>query len=652
MAQDPSSSAVTANAVGLTDVGRVREHNEDSFLLVDPSSGRALGNGEAISCEIGAAMLLAVADGMGGAAAGEVASRMAVERFKTLLAEVDFGKSSPDQIEVRIEEALQTANADIKQDATDNPERRGMGTTFTAVIATPGRMFIAQIGDSRCYLLRKDTLVRMTRDQSLREQLIEDGTLTEEEAESFGGGNIILQALGVEDSVRPDTKQHELLRGDLLLICSDGLSGMVKDADMEAIVREHEGDLEQGVRRLIEAANEGGGKDNITAILARFDGEGLRAPLGPAGDIEKAGLSWQAPAAPDVPNPMKKVALALVAIIAVILVAYVLSIRTTSNLKVAVKPADLAVEGVLFDQDDNELQRATASGGVVVFGDVDKGDYRVVLSAENHHDKPLTIHVDEAGEIETELQWLRPRGGTVTVTSVVPHVHVVVETRGTGHPDENTDPLENAFGSNVAKPLVFENVAPGSVTVTATRDGFEPLVAELTLEPAGEGAMEVAELSEIVGTLILTTSVEGVEVEVQDRFGEPVASRTLTAGETTLELRSGAEHTLTARKLGYDPFERPLTVPGGGEVRVDLALRPSHVYVVIVSTQSNLRGTIRAVPSGREVGQFRVANGKSDPKRLVPGDYELVIRGNDGTDRAVGFSVRPGQANVQVDADR
>lgn len=653
MAQDAPSSSVTAHAVGLTDVGRVREHNEDSFLLVDPRSGTPLGNSESIRCEIGAAMILAVADGMGGAAAGEVASRMAVERFAAALSEVDFGSSSPDQIENRIEQALQTANSEIKQDATDNPERRGMGTTFTAVVATPGRMFIAQIGDSRCYLLRKDTLVRMTRDQSLREQLIEDGTLTEEEAENFGGGNIILQALGVEDSVRPDTKQHELLRGDLLLICSDGLSGMVKDADMETIVRDCGDDLEGGVQKLIDAANEGGGKDNITAILARFEGERLRAPLGPVTDLEKAGHSWKAPEAPDVPNPMKKVLIGLGVIIALILVAYLLSIRTTSNLRVAVKPIDLAVEGALLDAEGNEVARREAADGVIEFSDVEGGDYRIVLTAAEHFEKELTIHVEEAGEIDTEEQWLRPRGGTVTVSSVLPHIRVVVESQGTGHPDENLEPLENQFEHNVQTPLSFENVAPGRVTIRASREGYRPFEGEAQMEPGGELSFGVEGMEAVTGTLVIVTDVAGLRVVVTDRYGHEVTTEVVPEGETELSVRAGSDHTLTATYLGRETLERPLEIREGESTRLELNpdFVPIQVVIASASSADYTRGEILSVDdtgNRSEVSKISIVGGQSNPKSLPPGSY--VVKLNTGVERA--FVVRPGQGNLRVDADQ
>src|SRR6185369_13076165 len=160
--------------------------------------------------------------------------------------------------------------------------RRGMGTTVTAAALVDQVLFLAQVGDSRGYILRGDTLVQLTRDQSLVNQLIEAGQLTEEEAETFEHNNIILQALGTSDTVQVDLTFAELRRGDLLLLCSDGLSGMVRFEDIRETLRSGAEPLEI-CKALTERANQAGGHDNITVIIVRFDGQGL---LAAAGDSE------------------------------------------------------------------------------------------------------------------------------------------------------------------------------------------------------------------------------------------------------------------------------------------------------------------------------------------------------------------------------
>ena len=350
MSENDATPEVTVKVVGLTDVGRVREHNEDAFLVMHRQDAEPAGNGETVECELDSVMFLAVADGMGGAAAGEVASQMAVERFSKNLAESEIADATPDQIVALIDQTLQAANQDIQEHAQENPDRRGMGTTMTCAVIVPGQAFISQVGDSRGYLLRKGKLLRLTRDQSLIEQLIDEGTITEEEAEKMGGRNIILQALGVEESVRPDTKPFPILRGDTYLLCSDGLSGMIKDDEMERIVNEMGDDLHAGVEKLVQAANDNGGRDNITVVLARFEGEGLRAPMESVteADVEQVGHKFVAPPPPDVPNPMKKV-MGIVAVIITILAALFFFVKTPTNLEVDLRTKDLTVEFVLVN---------------------------------------------------------------------------------------------------------------------------------------------------------------------------------------------------------------------------------------------------------------------------------------------------------------
>jgi protein phosphatase len=152
-----------------------------------------------------------------------------------------------------------------------------MGTTATVAALIDDHLFLGQVGDSRAYLLRDDKLVQITRDQSLVNQLIEAGQLTEEEAENFEHNNIILQALGTADSVQVDLTYAELRRGDTLLLCSDGLSGMVRNDEIREVLRSFEDPLE-ACRELTDRANQAGGHDNVTVVVARFEGEGLPEP--------------------------------------------------------------------------------------------------------------------------------------------------------------------------------------------------------------------------------------------------------------------------------------------------------------------------------------------------------------------------------------
>ncbi|MEP7325120.1 MAG: Stp1/IreP family PP2C-type Ser/Thr phosphatase [Gemmatimonadota bacterium] len=262
---------------GKTDLGRTRDHNEDTFLVVDLSTGNASLQPEVRDHVVGAkGSLLMVADGMGGAAAGEVASAMAAEVIYTHLKETWIldTEATPQRFAFRLKEAVERANAKIHQHSKDHPEVRGMGTTVTAVGILGQELYLAQVGDSRAYLIRDGGAIQLTKDQSLMQRLVEAGELTEEEAEQSERRNIILQALGPEPRVKVDLTYQPLSKNDTIVICSDGLSGQVKKDEIADLVVKYP-DLMTLCSKLIDTANSRGGPDNITAVAARFEGDGL-----------------------------------------------------------------------------------------------------------------------------------------------------------------------------------------------------------------------------------------------------------------------------------------------------------------------------------------------------------------------------------------
>jgi protein phosphatase len=269
-----------------TDVGQVREHNEDNFLVADLTR-RSRGLLEANrATSIGPqGAVFSVCDGMGGAAAGEIASQLAVdiiyERMVDGLGEQPIKR---DDLARRLVRAVEAAGLRIFHEAKADRSRRGMGTTVTAAALVDDVLFFAQVGDSRGYILRGDQLVQVTRDQSLVNQLIEAGQLTEEEAETFEHNNIILQALGTSDTVQVDLTYVELRKGDILMLCSDGLSGMVRFDEIRELLKSSVEPLDI-CKALTERANQAGGHDNITVIVVQFDGDTLK-PLEPAGEGE------------------------------------------------------------------------------------------------------------------------------------------------------------------------------------------------------------------------------------------------------------------------------------------------------------------------------------------------------------------------------
>jgi PPM family protein phosphatase len=311
-AEEPAKKPgeVLLRLFGRTDVGQVREHNEDNFIVADlTKESRGLMESDRVQLVRERGTLLGVCDGMGGAAAGEVASQLAVDIIYQRMAIGDPPKDH-DELAARLVHSIEAAGLRIFSEAKLDRTRRGMGTTSTIAALVDDHLFLGQVGDSRAYILRGDRLVQVTRDQSLVNQLIEAGQLTEEEAETFEHNNIILQALGTADTVQVDLTYVHLRIGDTLMLCSDGLSGMVRNDEIREVLRSVEDPLE-ACKTLTDRANQAGGHDNITVVVAKFEGPGLVPPS--KEDIE--GLRYQKYQLPEppvsstqtLPEPSRKV---------------------------------------------------------------------------------------------------------------------------------------------------------------------------------------------------------------------------------------------------------------------------------------------------------------------------------------------------------
>jgi protein phosphatase len=248
-------------AYGRTDVGRRRKVNEDSFLVAPDAS------------------LYAVCDGMGGHNAGEVASRMAIE---TLLA---FVEKSAVEKEItwpwgldanlsfdanRIKTAIRLANSRVFQAADNREELTGMGTTVVATVVTGNVMTIGSAGDSRCYLVRGGELRQLTRDDSWVSAALGEGILNSGDVEHHPLRNVITKAVGARDTIDLDVIEHPLQPGDVAMLCSDGLHGMVHDQEIARLLVPVPESLEEASARLVDAANEAGGRDNVTVVLLRY----------------------------------------------------------------------------------------------------------------------------------------------------------------------------------------------------------------------------------------------------------------------------------------------------------------------------------------------------------------------------------------------
>jgi PPM family protein phosphatase len=235
-----------ADTICKTDTGRQRRDNEDSAYVRAP--------------------LFVVADGMGGAQAGEVASALAVEEFRRPLTQ----DSPPER---RLADRVHEANRRIYETSLTDHEHRGMGTTLTAVYLDDSDLAVAHVGDSRAYIFRDGELSRLTQDHSLVEELVRRGKLTEEQAAEHPQRSIITRALGIEDEVQVDTWTYPMRDGDVVLLCSDGLTSMIGEAQIAAVLAS-EADMERAAERLIAEANDAGGRDNITVVLFRLEDVG------------------------------------------------------------------------------------------------------------------------------------------------------------------------------------------------------------------------------------------------------------------------------------------------------------------------------------------------------------------------------------------
>jgi PPM family protein phosphatase len=222
----------------VTDPGRTRRHNEDSYVIEPP--------------------LFAIADGMGGAQAGEVASRLATAALKE--GQPDAGG------ELRISDLIQEANRRVYDRSSSDPNTSGMGTTITVALVGDDHVSFGHVGDSRAYLIRDAQMEQLTEDHSLVNELLKTGKLSREEAETHPQRSVITRALGTDPDVDVDTFSVQTATGDLFLLCSDGLTDMVSEESILDVVERNRGDIDAALRALVKEANRGGGQDNITVV--------------------------------------------------------------------------------------------------------------------------------------------------------------------------------------------------------------------------------------------------------------------------------------------------------------------------------------------------------------------------------------------------
>ncbi len=281
-------------------IGRVRKGNEDNYLVLHLSATKSWTSSqsadqfevESQKIEVdGSGLVLAVSDGMGGALAGEVASKMAVETVsERLLGEDPDETVSPhnynESLIAKLYDATVSANYIIHQQGRSDPQYNGMGATFTGIGITQEAVDLIQVGDSRAYLVRNARIYQITKDQSLVQQLIDANQISVEEAETHALKNVILQALGAQNEIYPVPARLYPQRDDILLLCSDGLSNKVTSENMQRIILDNINRLDNACAELIKEANERGGEDNITLIIAKLTGSELPEPTEEAIKVE------------------------------------------------------------------------------------------------------------------------------------------------------------------------------------------------------------------------------------------------------------------------------------------------------------------------------------------------------------------------------
>jgi PPM family protein phosphatase len=257
-----------------TDVGMARSNNEDAFAVVELARGQTIETTTRNArFDVGASgVLLVVSDGMGGAAFGEVAARLSIAAIRSALA--DRILVAPPERAVR--ESIALANATVWE-AARSPERTGMGATVVAILVHGPHAYFTEVGDSRAYVLREGRLEQVSRDQSYTQMLVDAGALKPEDVGTFPMKNVVVQAMGVTATVDVPLRRLALRHGDRLLLCSDGLSGLVSDEAMSEILH-RDPSAGDPVEQLVAAANAAGGPDNITIILAEVTGDGLAKP--------------------------------------------------------------------------------------------------------------------------------------------------------------------------------------------------------------------------------------------------------------------------------------------------------------------------------------------------------------------------------------
>ncbi|MFY9225944.1 MAG: protein phosphatase 2C domain-containing protein [Blastocatellia bacterium] len=267
-----SQNIITTSVVGITDIGLVRSNNEDCLLISDPYTGQYLSEDYQNNYPVEYnRLLVAVSDGMGGAEGGEIASKLTTYMMQSELPRLPRRLSPQSRLSAAIEEA----NTIVREERKADSRLHAMGATITAVLIEQDMAYIAEVGDSRAYIMRNGRLKQLTTDQTMIQVMLDSGMITPQAAANSANRNILLQSIGGQEYLQVAVNAIELKRDDLFLLCSDGLSGKISTEDMTDILNSGES-LNIVAKEMVELAKERGGEDNISVILVRLTGEGLK----------------------------------------------------------------------------------------------------------------------------------------------------------------------------------------------------------------------------------------------------------------------------------------------------------------------------------------------------------------------------------------
>ncbi|MCS6884011.1 MAG: Stp1/IreP family PP2C-type Ser/Thr phosphatase [Acidobacteriota bacterium] len=269
------SNEIKITLTAISDIGLVRANNEDAYVIVDPAEAKVYDSPSSTIVQPlkQQRLLLVVSDGMGGAEGGEIASKLTVETIRDYFPKLSKRLSPQSRLEASVEEA----NSVVWEYAKTDPNLEGMGATVTVAYIESGVAYVAEVGDSRCYIIRGNRIKQITKDQTMAQVMIDAGALRPETAARSPMKNMLLQAIGDDEYLQVAVSSLRLCSGDILLLCTDGLHGKVKDEEIKNVVN-NSANLETAARTLVQFAKQRGGDDNITLVIAKFEGSSLFKP--------------------------------------------------------------------------------------------------------------------------------------------------------------------------------------------------------------------------------------------------------------------------------------------------------------------------------------------------------------------------------------